>query len=102
MIHRVIRKVRIQGAVVVLILAVPIAIPLRLLVIHADGWCSGFALMVVALLAITALAATIWPQVHPLMQMLKPYGEGGGGATKIDAELAGPDAGGIEPGTRWG
>jgi len=101
MIHRAIRKSQIQGAVIVLILALPVAILLRFVLIHVDIWCSGLAVAVMAFLAFLSLTATFWPHLHPLMQMLKPFGDVWAVAAKIDAELADPEHTVVAPQVRW-
>jgi hypothetical protein len=105
MIQQVVRKSRVHDRVVLGVVLGPIAVAAAYAAWTSplNRWvCCGGAALFVGFFTLLSLGTLIWPQLHPQMQMLKPFGDVWEIAKKIDAELADSEhTVVIAPQTKW-
>lgn len=90
MLQQVVRKSQIHNAIVTTCVAVPSLAALIIMAINSrpGEWpCCGAAALIGPFFVLVMLATVFWPHLHPVMQMLKPFGDVRAVAKKIDAEL---------------
>src|SRR5882672_12500000 len=89
MLHQVVRKSQVQNAIVTAVVAVPgVGLLIFMSLSRAGDWvCCGASALLLGFFLLLTLGTVFWPHLHPLMQMLKPFGDVRDVAKKIDAEL---------------
>ena len=89
MLQQVVRKSQVHNAIVTACVAVPgLGLLIFMSLSRAGDWvCCGVSALLVGFFPLVMLGTVFWPHLHPLMQMLKPFGDVRDVARKIDAEL---------------